>query len=278
MLEAKGNDYLEHTSSPLKEIPTRALIIAIDGPARTGKGATVELLKERLGDSAVVFSPSPLYRGLAWYFLHHPVFTMSPEGEIYSGQEELLTELDNIQLDYKDGKVSINGIELGEDILRSYAVDVTTPEIAKIKIVQDRLIAYRRKIVEDLVSTGKTVIVEGRNEGSDTFPDANAKIYLYADSDMRVRREMVYRLHKLEEQKVDIYDRPLGNHDIQAAKFYERLTNRDTADIERPHYPLVTEPEKYGYELVDNSLLTIEETVDEIMSVLRNNNLLKPSI
>lgn len=212
-------------------------IVAIDGPAGAGKGTITKLVGERMKLSNI--DTGATYRCVT--------LAMLKEGIKLEEEEKIKKLLQDIQIEMmqKEGKqkVLLNGEDVTLEIRTQKVNDFVSP-VSTLKIVRDSLVKLQRKMAE-----GKDVIMEGRDIGTNVFPNANLKIYLDASAEERARRRV-----KQEEEKgiKTSYETALEN-----------IKARDKMDSEREITPL-KKAEDAIY--IDSTNMTIEEVVDKIVA------------
>jgi CMP/dCMP kinase len=154
------------------------MIVAIDGPAGAGKSTVASRLAERLGFRYL--DTGAMYRALTWLAIHDA---------IPLDQGERLGDLarDNpVELD-EAGRVFISGRDV-TDAIRQARIDRLVPVVARHPQVREVM----RKRQRELAELGDAVI-EGRDIGTVVAPDAEVKIYLRAERDVRERRRQAER-------------------------------------------------------------------------------------
>jgi cytidylate kinase len=205
------------------------MIVAIDGPAGAGKSTVASRLAERLGFRYL--DTGAMYRALTWLAMHDA---------IPLDQSERLGELarDNpVELD-EAGRVFIAGKDV-TDAIRQARIDRLVPVVARHPQVR----TVMRKRQRELAELGDAVI-EGRDIGTVVAPDAEVKIYLKAERDVRERRRQA--------------ERP----DIGADALATDLRLRDESDAAR------MQPASDAVE-IDTTELDVEDVVRRIEQLVR---------
>ena len=228
----------------------KGFVIAIDGPVAAGKGTIAPDLSKRL--NGFYLYTGATYRSLALYCLDNNIDVHDTKAVIGA--------LDAVFIDLLDSKVFLNGKEVTEEIKR---VDVAraVPKVAAIAEVRHRMVARQQEIAERGIEEGKIIVIEGRDTATVVFPDAALKVFLTAEAEVRAKR----RLAQLQSS---------GNDKISLKTVLADLKQRDKEDIERATDPLVDDPKKHGYFLIDNSYLSEPDTVEIIIDELKRRKLL----
>lgn len=214
-----------------------SFVVAIDGPAGSGKGTVAKLISEKLG--FVNIDTGATFRCIALAMI---------QKDIKKEEEDKIKELLNhIDINMKpDGTVLLNG-EIVTDRIRENDVNTLVSPISVIKIVRDKLLDVQRKIAE-----GKNVVMEGRDIGTVVFPDADVKIYLDASPEERAKR----RLKQNQEKGIESsYEEVLQN-----------IIDRDKRDSSREIAPLKQADDAI---YLDSTKLSIEEVVEKITDIIK---------
>jgi cytidylate kinase len=154
------------------------MIIAIDGPAGAGKSTVARRLAERLGFRYL--DTGAMYRALTWLAMRESL----PLGE--AGTLGELAARNPVSFD-EAGRVSIAGVDVTSAIRQS-RIDRMVPVVARHHEVREVMRDRQRELAQR-----GNVVIEGRDIGTVVAPDAEVKIYLQADPDVRTRRRQAER-------------------------------------------------------------------------------------
>ena len=218
------------------------MIVAIDGPAGSGKSSTAREVARRLEYLHV--DSGAFYRALTHALLAGGV----PESE-WDGLGA--DALDRLRVRGEPGSERVRirvGDEVVEEALRSAEVNAHVSHVARIPAVRDWLLGRLR----DLAGRAD-VVVDGRDIGTVVFPDAPVKIFLVADPEVRARRRLAQ------------HGMPDPDRETLLAEI-ERLKARDRIDSERTTAPLRRADDAVP---VDTTALTFEEQVAAILELVR---------
>jgi cytidylate kinase len=222
----------------------KGFVIAIDGPVASGKGTIAPKLARKVG--GINLYTGATYRSVALFCIEN--------GIDVSDKSKVIQSLPNINIDLRNGAVFLNQRDV-TDRIRESQVASASPEVSAFKEVRETMVDVQRRIAQREIDNGKIVIAEGRDTGTKVFPNAKLKIYLTADPVIRAKR----RFRQNEETGMN----------LDFEKVLEETLLRDKKDTERIIDPLVKEPEKFGYIVVDNSKQSENETIDIIVKELR---------
>ena len=208
----------------------RQLIIAVDGPAGSGKSTVALQVAQRLGLRYI--DTGAMYRAMAWQVLHQGI---SPKDALKVTAVVLETNLEVFAMAEGMG-VRVNGQDV-TGAIRSEAISEATSAIAVIPEVRERMIAIYRAL-----GRSGGAVIEGRDIGSVAFPDADLKVYLTANEYVRADRRL----------------RQLGMEaDASSlARIEDAIRQRDEQDSRRKHSPLTRAADAVE---IDTSEMTIEQ-------------------
>ena len=218
------------------------MIIAIDGPAASGKSTSAKLLADEL--SFLYLDTGGMYRCIALSVLEDKI-------DIYN---ELSLEefIKNFNLEFKavDGRFDfiINGDSASTKI-RTNTVSRKVSEISAISAIRKYMVGMQRNFAEN-----NNCVVEGRDIGTVVFPDAEIKFFIIASAQIRAKRR------QLELQGI--------GETIALKDILRDIKARDKYDSERSHSPL-----KKAFDAIE--IDTTEMTVDEQVSYMIKNIKLK---
>ena len=156
----------------------KKIIITIDGFSSCGKSTLAKQMAKEL--NYVYIDSGAMYRAITLYFLRNHVD--------WTEQAEVEEALQNIHLQFlynphsRQSEMHLNG-ENVEYVIRDLVVAEKVSEISSIKQVREFAVAAQRKMGE-----GKGIVMDGRDIGTTVFPDAELKIFMKADSIIRVER------------------------------------------------------------------------------------------
>lgn len=219
---------------------SKGLIIAIDGPAGSGKSTSAKLIAKKLG--YVYIDTGAMYRAITYLALENEA--IKDESRIIE-----LARKCKIDLDYEDGEVIVrlNDRNISKEI-RSAEVNSHVSEVSKISQVRKLLVEKQR----EMGAKGNGVVMEGRDIGTVVFPNADVKIFLTASLDTRANRRTKEYNETGSKVLVD---------DIKS-----NLSNRDKIDSSRNDSPLTKASDAVE---VDTTNVTIDEQVNLILEEVK---------
>ena len=214
------------------------MIIAIDGPAGSGKSTTAKIAAEKLG--FIHINTGAMYRGIALKCI---------QGKINPTD---MYEIDNILSGTKlkfcgeDGaNLFMDGVNISSEITTAEVTE-SVSRISAIPRVREKLVEYQREMAD-----GIDVVLEGRDIGTVVFPDADHKFFLIADIHERAKR----RMQEMEAKGVI----------VSLSALTAELEERDRIDSTREHSPLKKAEDAVE---IDTTGLSIEQQVNRIVEIV----------
>ncbi len=215
--------------------------IAIDGPSGAGKSSVSKAVARELG--IIYVDTGALYRTIGYF--------AREQGIAVDNAVAVVPYLDriNIEVRYENSVqcVYLNGENLG-DRIRQNEISMYASAVSSIPEVRAFLLDTQKKIAAE-----NSVIMDGRDIGTVILPEAQVKVFLTASNEARARRRYI----ELQEKGM-----PLPYEEILAD-----MNRRDEADRTRAIAPAVPAPDAV---ILDNSDLNFEETVAELLSMIRS--------
>lgn len=208
-------------------------VIAIDGPGGAGKSTIAKLVAAKLG--IIYVDTGAMYRAAAVF--------LNRRGIDKDDDKSIEKAVSDIDITFSNERVLLNGEDVSKKI-RENDVSKLASEYSENPAVRDKLTALQRQM-------GKTVslVMDGRDIGSNVFKDAKYKFYLTASPEIRAER----RYNELKER---------GEH-IKLSKILEDIKTRDDRDMNRKLNPLKIVD---GAVLIDSTDINIDEVVEKILS------------
>lgn len=224
--------------------------IAIDGPVGSGKGTLAIALSRKL--NAVYVYTGAMYRELAL-----ACFRMKTD---FKNEKEILEVLNRISIELRQAEDQIKAFLNGEDVSAEIfgpKISKLVPIVAAFPKVRKEMVLRQKKMAEEVINSGKSVVMEGRDITTDVIPNADIKIYLTADVKKRAER----RFKQLIDRGIEV-----NSNDV-----LKDLEERDRQDMERITSPLRVVRDAV---VIDTTNDTIGQTVDKVMKKLRERSLI----
>ena len=211
-------------------------IVAIDGPAGSGKGTIAEILSKRC--NLINIDTGATYRCVALAVLNNNINLEDTDKII-----ELSSKI-NIEFT-PDNKVFLDGIDVTEKIRSKEVTSIVSP-ISSIVKVRENMVNLQRKL-----ASGNDVVMEGRDITTVVFPNANYKFYLDASLEERVNRR--YKQYK--EKGID----------MSLEEIKENIEKRDYNDMHKEVGSLTRTNEQV---YIDSTNMTIEEVANKMIAII----------
>lgn len=217
------------------------MIIAIDGPAASGKSTVAKRIAQKLGFDYL--DTGAMYRALTWNALREKVDISDAE------TLGALAQRTKIYFDW-DGKKLQKKIFVND---RDVTHEIRSPKVNSAVSIVSKALAVRQKMARTQrnFARGKNVVVEGRDIGTVVFPDAEVKVFLTATPKERARRRQRELLEK--------------GHRIRLATLEREIIARDKIDSSRLSSPLFKASDAH---LVDTTGREVEEVVQEVLELI----------
>lgn len=219
----------------------KSFAIAMDGPAGSGKSSVAKIIAERLNIFYV--DTGAMYRAVGLYCSQRGIDTKD-EGAV----EKVL---DQIQLEIGEEKgkqvLYLNGENVSQKI-RSEEAGAKASDVASILAVRQKLVEIQRKL-----ATGHSVIMDGRDIGTNVLPNAAFKFYISASLEERIRRRYLEFANAKEKVSYD--------------EVRSKVIKRDEQDTTRIHNPLCKAEDAIE---IDTSQMSLEEVVTYIIDIIQS--------
>jgi cytidylate kinase len=218
----------------------KKIIIAIDGYSACGKSTTAKAVASKLG--YVYIDTGAMYRATTLYFHEHYINLTDPKAV-----SKALGNI-NIHLIYNPktdkSETYLNGLNVEDEIRKMY-ISEKVSEVSALPEVRKSMVALQKKMGKK-----RGVVMDGRDIGTEVFPDAELKIFMVAD--------MLVRAHR---RQLELFER---NQIVSLDEIIENIRKRDHIDTTRKEGPLRKAKDAI---LLDTTHMTIEEQVDFIVNL-----------
>lgn len=215
------------------------MIIAIDGPAGSGKSSVAKVIAQKL--NLTYLDTGAMYRAVTYFMLTHKI-DINKLNEV-----ELEKKLNEMELSIENNKILLNGTDVSKKI-RGADITSNISEIAANGQIRGFLVNLQQKI-----GASGDSILDGRDIGTVVFPKAEYKFYLVASPEVRAKR----RFKEYQENNVV----------IDFSEVLERIVKRDFADENRLISPLKQAEDAI---LIDTSEMKFEEVINNIIEKVKN--------
>ena len=160
---------------------TDCLIIAVDGPAGSGKSSAARGVARALG--LRYLDTGAMYRALTWWMLNHGIPVTSPEAVAGHARQPVI----EVTTDPARPSITVDGTDVTGPI-RTREVSNAVSAVASVPAVRARLVAMQQDIIAQACAAGSGIVAEGRDIGTVVAPQAPVKVFLTASEVARARR------------------------------------------------------------------------------------------
>ena len=216
------------------------MIIAIDGPAASGKSTSAKLLAKKLG--YLYLDTGAMYRCIAFSILENKIDI--------SNQGSLTKFLKNFEIDLKKTNNNLSFFVNGKNVtnkIRKSDVSQKVSKVSAIPIIREYMVRIQRSFTKN-----NSCVMEGRDIGTVVFPNAEFKFFFIASDEVRAKRRQL-ELESLGEKK-------------SLVNLMHEIKKRDKFDSERGHSPL---RKAFNAIEVDTTNMTIDEQVNFMLSKIK---------
>tara|TARA_B100001778_G_scaffold59638_1_gene46343 strand:+ start:741 stop:1412 length:672 start_codon:yes stop_codon:yes gene_type:complete len=219
----------------------RDIIIAIDGHSGCGKSTTSKLVAEHFNYKYL--DSGAMYRAITLYLLRNKIS--------YDNEDAIRNNLKNIIITFKYVEGNQNTFLNNENVemeIRGDKISNNVSKYSSISIIREHLVSIQKQM-----GKRKKIVVEGRDITTVVFPDAEIKIFMTADIEVRAKR-------RFEDMKNN-------NPEVTYSDVLENLSERDSKDSNRKDSPLRVADEAI---VIDTSDLEINEQTHKIIDIIKN--------
>ena len=215
-------------------------IVAIDGPAGSGKGTVAEILSKKC--NLVNIDTGATYRCVALAMLRNNL--------TLDDRDKIIELSKNIDIKFGlNNEVYLNGEDVTKEIRSKEATQIVS-QVSSIVEVRKNMVELQRNLAKDY-----DVVMEGRDITTVVLPNANYKFYLDASLEARVNR----RVKQNKEKNIDM------SYDMSYDEIYENIKARDYNDMHKEVGSLMrTDDQIY----IDSTNMTIDEVVDKMVNII----------
>lgn len=217
----------------------QGIIIAIDGWSSCGKSTLAKALAKKL--SYAYIDTGAMYRACTYYFIQHQIDLKD--------EDAVLAALKNIQITFKSieglNTTFLNDVNVEQEI-RSMDVSNLVSPVAELSVVRKFLVGQQQAMGQQ-----KSVILDGRDIGTVVFPNAELKIFLTAEPEVRAAR----RFEELKQKGIE----------ITLAEVIANLQERDHIDSTRADSPLKQAEDAH---LIDNTYMDLDTSIKKVLELM----------
>ena len=220
-------------------------VIAVDGPAGSGKSSVCRGVADRLG--LRYLDTGAMYRAMTWAMLDRNVDVDDAEAVARAaGDVVIISGTDPLGPTIHVGTVDVAGPIRGDEVTGAVSA------VSAVPAVRERLVAIQRDEVAAATAAGDGIVVEGRDITTVVLPDADLKVFVTADPAVRAARRAAQ-------------DADLGKDGVDVRQTEAALLERDRKDSSREASPLAVAPDAV---VVDTTGMTLEQVIDHVCGLV----------
>jgi len=222
-----------------------SIVVAVDGTAGSGKSSVSKGAAHQLGMSYL--DTGAMYRAMTWWCLQHNVDITNPDAVAAIADQPVIgigtspTEPD-VRVDGEDATAAI----------RTPEVTKAVSAVSAVPQIREQLVYRQREVVAQAQAAGRGIIVEGRDIGTVVLPDADVKVFLHADPQVRAARRAAEDAER--------------GHDADVAATAADLQRRDHADSSRTASPLMQAADAVLLDASNDDLPTMISRLVELIA------------
>ena len=216
---------------------TKPFVVTIDGPAGSGKGTISKLVSKTLGFHYL--DSGAIYRIIA--------LNAKTKNLDTNQITQILELIDGLEINFADEKVFLASKDIS-DLIRSELIGKFASEIAKNELIREKILGLQKSFFKP-----PGLVADGRDMGTEVFPEAKVKIFLTASLEERANRR--YKQLILKENNVNLSD------------LFETIKLRDESDTNRKTSPLKAAKDAY---LIKTDNLSINQSFEKVMEIIRS--------
>ena len=216
------------------------IIVAIDGYSGVGKSSTAKAVAQALHYTYI--DSGAMYRAVTLYFIRHCT-NIQDEDAVREGLEKI-NILFRFSKDSNTYETYLNDENVEQEI-RGMAVSQQVSPVSAIPVVRHAMVAQQRAM-----GRHKRVVMDGRDIGTNVFPDAELKVFMKADTAVRARRRQAELLGR--------------GQDVPVSEIATNLRQRDQQDSSREENPLVMAEDAV---VLDTTDLTFDGQVQQVVAM-----------